>query len=167
MKRSLLCVCMLLLTAAPLAAETYSWVDADGVCNFCDDLNRIPKKYRKGAKRIGDDSSPAQPAAAAPEKGAVSASKPPTEVDQLYSGKSQVAWRKEFDRQEAELNRLELRLEELQGKLKDAGRFSRARQTEMFAEYEAVRMEYKDKYKHYSDLIESARKSGLTVEIKK
>lgn len=166
MRRTLLCLCTILLTVAPLAAETYSWVDGDGVWNFSDDFNSIPKKYRKGAKLIGDDSSPAQPAAAAPQN-AASASQPPTAVEQLYSGKSQAAWRKEFDQQEAELNRLELRLEELQGKLKDAGRFSRARQTEMFAEYEAMRVEYKDKYKHYSDLIESARKAGLTVEIKK
>lgn len=166
--RALLCLCLVLLTAGPLSAETYSWVDGEGVLNFSDDFNTVPKKYRKGVKRLGEENSPVQQKDPMLEKTEAPATKPVVAADgQLYAGKTQAAWRGEFDRQEAELKRLEIRLEQQRSVLKKAGQLSRARQTELFAEYETTRQEYNDKYKLYSDLLESARKAGLTVEIGK
>lgn len=161
---------MLLLTTLS-GAETYSWIDKNGTYNFSDDYNSVPKKYRKSIRRHGDDdNTPTLPKAPLPEKNDKPVLKPVIAADsdkQLYSGKTEAAWRKEFEVQETELKRLELLLDQLQGTIKKPGSLSRERQSELIREYETVRLEYKDKYKVYSDLIESARKAGLSVEIKK
>ncbi len=167
----ILCLCFILLTASQLFAETYSWVDDAGVWNFTEDFNRIPKKYRKSVERRGDTEN-AQTRQKSPvqETNQTSALKSVVATDkdnQLYNGKSYDAWRKELDAQEAELKRLEQRLEQMQSNIKKSGNISRERQSEQLREYESLSVEYKDRYKIYSDLLESARKAGLTVEMKK
>ena len=161
----------MLLLSTQSGAETYSWIDENGTYNYSDDYNRVPKKYRKSAGRRGDDdNTPTLQKAPLPEKNDKPGLKPVLAADtdkQFYNGKTQAAWRKEFDVQETELKRLELRLEQLQGTIKKPGSLSRERQSELIREYETVRLEYKNKYRIYSDLIESARKAGLSVEIKK
>lgn len=170
--RSFLCLCILLLTAAQPYAETYSWVDADGVWNYSDDFNSIPKKYRKKARRTADEVTvPVESNAAPLEKTELTAPKSATGAgaqQQLYNGKTQEAWRAEFDLHEAELKRLELRLEELRNTLNaNPNQIPRECQTEMYKEYEDLRVEYNGKYSAYSELIDSARKAGLVVEIRK
>lgn len=168
--KTLFCLVIVLLLSTRSGAETYSWVDETGTYNFSDDYNRVPKKYRKNIKRRGDDdSAPAIQKTPLPEKNETPVVKPARSADvdkQLYNGKTQAAWRKEFDVQEVELKRLELRLEQMQVMLNKPGQLPHERQTGI-KEYDALRAEYKEKYAVYSDLIESARKAGLTVEIKK
>lgn len=167
----ILCLCFILLAAPQLYAETYSWVDDAGVWNFTEDFNSIPKKYRESVERRGDaesaqtrQKSPVQETNQTPALKSVVA----TDKDnQLYNGKSYDAWRKEFDAHEAELKRLEQRLVRMQGVIKKSGNLSREHQSEQVREYEVIRSKYKDRYKIYSDLLESARKAGLTVEITK
>ena len=170
MKR-LLCLFIVVLTASQVAAETYSWVDDAGTTNFSDDFNSVPKKYRKKVRRFGDsDDVQTQPTEKVLQKSESSGLKSATAGDadkQLYNGKTQEAWRKEFEAQEAELKRLEMSLGQLQDMIKKPNQVSRERQPELYKEYEAVREEYNAKYKSYGDLMESARKAGLTVEIKK
>lgn len=167
-----LCLCIVLLTASQSSAETYSWVDADGVWNYSDDFYSIPKKYRKKAKRTTDEVTD-QAEAKDPVSGKSEPSTPKSVIaadaqKQLYNGKTQEAWRAEFDLHEAELKRLEVRLEELRTTLNaKPNQLPRERQTEMYKEYEDLRVEYKGKYSAYSELIESARKAGLVVEIRK
>lgn len=170
--RFILCLCVVLLTTSTLFAETYSWVDDTGTWNFSDDYYSVPKKYRKGIKVSGDVSAPdSQLQSPVPEKkhvqvpGGKGLDSPGGE--QLYSGKTQSVWRKEFDLHESELKRLELKLEQLQATINKSDKLPREQRSEMYREYEALRVEYNDKYKTYSELIESARKAGLTVEIKK
>lgn len=172
MRRWLLGLFIVLLTASQLPAETYSWVDGNGVWNFSDDYYSVPKKYRKSVRRSGDDdSSRLEQKAPLMEKNQTTAAKPEpaAEADKrLYNGETQEMWRKKLDLQETELKRLEVRLEELQKMINARpDQYSRGQRSEMFREYESVRVEYKEKYKIYSDLIESARKAGLMVEMKK
>ena len=63
-----------MLWAAPLLAETYSWVDENGTYNFTEDYSRVPKKYRKSVeKRDGIDARLGTPSAAASATSAGSA----------------------------------------------------------------------------------------------
>lgn len=170
--RLFLCLCIVLVTAGQPSAETYSWVDADGVWNFSDDFYSIPKKYRKKAIRTADEAAAESEAKEAPaEKAELTTPKSANAADaqqQLYSGKTQEAWRTEFDSHEAELKRLELRMEELRNALNSRpNQIPRERQTEMYKEFEDLRVEYNGKYGAYSQLIDSARKAGLVVEIRK
>ena len=49
-----LLVLLLLLYPLSASAETYQWVDERGTTNFAEDLGKVPKKYRKKAKRLGE-----------------------------------------------------------------------------------------------------------------
>lgn len=172
---SLATVVFLLTTQS--GAETYSWIDDNGTYNFTEDFSKVPKKYRKKVNRLGemggDGSAPLE--STSPEKKtdsakAVSGAEPKAPVDadkQIYNGKSRETWRQELEAHEAELTKLEQHLDKLyKQSAQQPGLFG-----DQFAalkkEYDDTKATYDQKYKVYSELIESARKAGLTIEIKK
>lgn len=171
--RTLFCLAILMLLSAQSSAETYSWIDENGTHNYSDDYNSVPKQYRKSVGRRGDLIDPDRPQNVVTTEKISGEKKTEQPVvsdageKQLYGGKTHEAWRKEFDIQEAELMRLELRLGQLRASLKNPVNSTRGSFSAFLSEYDALRAEYKEKYKIYSDLIESARKAGLTVEMKK
>lgn len=177
--KSILVIIFVLMLTGQLGAETYSWVDETGTYNFSEDLSRVPKKYRKNVNRRGDmGSREAAPAKAIPEK---STQGDPRKVEdangksggstggdtQLFGGKTQDAWRNELKTHETELTTLEQQLERIKKQITTPARLSRERQTELVKEFENTRENYNQKYKAYSELVESARKAGLVIEIKK
>ncbi|HBA72167.1 MAG: hypothetical protein A2X82_13445 [Geobacteraceae bacterium GWC2_55_20] len=169
--KTIICMALLMLLSTQSGAETYSWIDENGTYNYSDDYNSVPKKYRKNVGRRGDDGAAKTPAEApVPVKSEATAVKPATVADAdkpLYDGKTQEEWRKEFDVREAELKRLGLRMEQIQATVKNPSNTERGSLPALIAEYEALRKEYNEKYKRYSDLVESARKAGLVVVMKK
>ena len=177
--KPIILILFVLMLAGQLGAETYSWVDDRGTYNFTEDLSQVPKKYRKKINRRGDmgkqedtpvKASPEKSPQADPRKVEDSSAKPvgqTAEDTQLYGGKTQDAWRKELKDHEAELSRLEQQLVQIQKQITTPARLSRERQAELVKEFENTRQNYNQKYKLYSELVESARKAGLTIEIKK
>jgi hypothetical protein len=154
-------------------------VDENGTFNFSEDLSRVPKKYRKNVSRRGDmGGQGTAPANAGTEKSKQadprqvedSNGKPsglPGGDNQLYGGKTQDAWRKELNVHESELKMIEQQLDQIWKQINKPMGISRVRQSELTREYENTRVTYNQKYKIYSELIESARKAGLVIEIKK
>lgn len=170
----LLSLIVVLLLAAQSGAETYSWVDDSGTYNFTEEFSNVPAKYRNKVNRLDDmgkDSVP--PAPAPPEsKPAVKeapAVKPaaPVEDKHLYNGKTLYVWRAEMEAQEVELKKLEQRMDMLQKDFYREPRLPAAQLKALSKENEDIRLVYDQKYKVYTDLIESARKAGLTVDMKK
>lgn len=171
--RAVLGMALVLALAAPLGAETYSWVDDTGTYNFTEDYSRVPKKYRKKVVRRGEGGGAetvSQPAAvpdkAAPPVPAASSGVSP-EALPLFGGRSEQEWRSEQAQREAELSRLEGALELLNKQAAAPRGMTRARLDEVVKEYEAARATYTEKYEEYSRFLDSARKAGLTVEMKK
>lgn len=172
--KTIICMAVLLMLSTQSSAETYSWVDENGTYNFSDDYNSVPPKYRKSAGRRGNAAS-----LESPQNTAVAEEKPALPENsekmsglqggdkQLYGGKTQETWRKELDVQVAELMRLEKRSEQIQTKLNKPVGISRSEYSALLNEYNSLRSEYDEKYKVYNDLIELARKAGLTVTNKK
>lgn len=165
-----------LLLTTQSGAETYSWVDDSGTYNFTEDFSKVPKKYRKKVNRLGEmggDGS-ASLESPSPEKKTDSVGAPapksyakPVEDKQLYNGKSRETWRQELEAHEAELTKLEQHLDLLyKQSAQQPGLFG-----DQFAalkkEYDDTKATYDQKYKVYSELIESAQKAGLTIEMKK
>src|SRR6185369_16894326 len=144
--RFLFVIVFVLLLAGQSDAETYSWVDETGTCNFSEDLSRVPKRYHKSVKRYGDiGSQTASPVKITSEKNKqddscpvdVSCGKPtglPGEDTQLYGGKTRDAWRRELNANESELSRLEQQLEQMQNQIKKPSGLSLARQAELIKE---------------------------------
>lgn len=171
MKRFVMVGALFVLTTQ-VSAETYSWVDDNGTYNFSEDFSSVPKKFRKKVKRLGDaGGGTVAPSSASTEKKsdvvlAAPVKSTPAAADdkQLYNGKSRDAWRQEFDTHEAELKALEQRLDEIQ---KQSTKASAEQFAVLKKDHDEARALYQQKYKVYSDLMESARKAGLSVEIKK
>jgi hypothetical protein len=177
--RVLLVIGVLLALVAPLCAETYSWLDDSGTFHFTEDYSRIPKKYRNKVSRRGDMSSVQAPATDTPEKtgaggspkadasgGKAAANSGGSNSKQLFGGKTEDAWRSDAALQEQELIRLEGSLETLRKQTLTPG-ISREHFAELKKEYDETRATYNQKYEIYSKLLESAKKAGLQVEMKK
>lgn len=169
--KTLFCMALILLLTPQVYAETYSWVDDSGTYNYTEDYSTVPKKYRKKVKRRAEIQQEASPdidskSGKTDKKDAKPAA---VSVDEkkLYGGKSLDAWRKEMDIQEAELKRIELRMEELRKQVLDTKGVRRAQYDVLKKEYDDNRVEYDQKYKNYTELIETVRKAGINVEIKK
>ncbi|MGB9080009.1 MAG: DUF4124 domain-containing protein, partial [Desulfuromonadaceae bacterium] len=159
--KSYICLGFILLLATPLYAETYSWVDDSGTYNYTEDYSRVPKKYQKKVKRREDllqdvapsalpDSEPRQAEKAAEKSAAV-----PDGEKELYGGKSRDTWRKELDAFEAELSGIEQRMELLRKQIYDPKNVSKTQFEALKKEYDDSRAAYEQKYKNYSELIET------------
>lgn len=173
--KSYICLGFILLSATPLYAETYSWVDDSGTYNYTEDYSRVPKKHQKKVKRRADMPRDVKPPAAVlpdslpiqAEKAAEKSAAVPDGEKELYGGKSHAAWRKELDALEAELSGIEQRMELLRKQIYDPKGVSKVQLEALIKDYDDSRTTYGQKYKNYSELIETIRKAGIPVEIKK
>ncbi|MHB8122013.1 MAG: DUF4124 domain-containing protein [Desulfuromonadaceae bacterium] len=166
--KSCICLGFILLLAAPLHAETYSWVDDSGTYNFTEDYSSIPKKYRKKVKRREDIQPEAQ--SVSPDSGSTSGKiekAEPKPAVELYGGKSLADWRKELDVLEAELKSIEQHMEQVQKQIYDTKEISQAQFNELKKDFDESRRTYDRKYKSYTELLETIRKAGIQVDIKK
>ncbi|NTW88260.1 MAG: DUF4124 domain-containing protein [Desulfobulbaceae bacterium] len=173
--RTCICLGLFLLLAAPLHAETYSWVDDSGTYNYTEDYSRVPKKYRNKVKRREDLQQDERPQASSvpnslPRQVEKTVVKPvPVQVNgkEMYGGKSRADWRTEMDVLEAELGGIEQRMEQLRKQIYDPKGVSKAKFEELKKDYDDSRATYGQKYKSYTELIEAVRKAGIPVEINK
>lgn len=170
----LLSMGIMLLMTTQLGAETYSWVDDQGTYNFTEDLSSVPKKYQKKVNRLGDmgkDStqvSELQEKKSGPaESGGVKPASTSGADKPLYNGKSYDDWRQEMTAHEAELSKLEQRLDLMYKESATQKGLTGEQFAAFKKEYDDTRTAYEQKYKVYSELIESARKAGLVIEIRK
>ncbi|UFS69673.1 DUF4124 domain-containing protein [Geomonas sp. RF6] len=123
-------VAAILLYALPLIAQTYEWTDERGTVNFTEDLGKVPPKYRKKAKLIGEESGAPQvteetePAKGKGAEGKGKGSEARAEK-KVYGGKDEKVWREEFGRANADLKAAEKDEAELRARISDTSRMSR------------------------------------------
>lgn len=126
---------LLLLLLYPLSAlaETYQWTDERGTVNFAEDLGKVPKKYRKKAKRLGSEEPPPRESsapAATPEtakpRGVEEKGEKGSEKNKTYGGKDELAWRREFQQANARLQSGQTELDTLNARLADTSRMTRS-----------------------------------------
>ena len=160
-----------MLWAAPLLAETYSWVDEKGTYNFTEDYSRIPIKYRNSVeKRDGIEAPPAPSSAApavsagSPANAAAGTGKDETKAPQLYGGKTRAAWEQELTTAQNEVKRHEARIKELEVQLKNAGAYNVTRShAEQQQQYLDSVNNFNKASARFFELMESARKAGLNL----
>lgn len=131
---ALFLVLFLVLFAVPAMAETYTWTDERGTVNFTEDLGKVPKKFRKKARLIGEYESDAPPpmeappeqkpaAGAEPKVAAPASSKDPK--DAQYGGKDGAEWSREFSQVRNELKSSEGQLVDTRKRMDDTSTMSR------------------------------------------
>lgn len=161
--------------AAPLLAETYSWVDETGTYNFTEDYARVPKKYRKSVGKRGNMTSepvPTEPVLSTSgskvvpgesSKNAVSG-KPET-AGANFGGKSFDQWKQEFSEREAAMLAIRKRVDEIDALLKGSQSDKEQAQSLIPERNKAVE-QFNELRKQYDQQVELARKAGITFELK-
>jgi|GEM_PF-1067425 len=143
MKRYL--VALLVLCASSVTAETWEWVDGQGTVSFTDDRQNIPKQYRKSARKLSVESTPAPPQPSppvAPETQAppapitpastaapsvpTPAAAPGAKLQDTYGGKKGAEWKEAFASLNNEIKGVDGELKEKQRLLKEPGNLSRS-----------------------------------------
>ena len=165
MKRLL--VLLLLLCPLTAAAETYQWTDERGTVNFADDLSQVPKKFRKKARRLGEeDASPK-----VIEKGTAEPAKAKSEDAQgakkLYGGKDEATWRREFLQADFNLRNAQSDLATLKGRLSDTSRMSRSDYLTIQNSIKYAEDRVQAQQQKLDQLRESADRLGVPPEFRK
>jgi hypothetical protein len=135
---------LMVMWACSAAAETWEWTDAQGTTSFTDDLQNIPKQYRKSAKKLGGEnpppSQPATPPAPTPApvgtdtKGSAASALPVAPAapaqgakhQDSYGGKPAAEWKEAFSSLNGEIREVDGKLKEKQRLLKEPGTLSRS-----------------------------------------
>lgn len=166
----IIAVSAMVASFATAQAETYTWTDSQGTVHFSEDLGSVPVKYRKKLRRIDDIStkSSTTPAAAAvtktePDKSAAAAPKNDSSDTGMYGGKTAEQWKKELSDKEVDLTDIRKRQDELASTVNKTE--SREEKTRLINEYKALTTRFNELKAQYNNIVESARKSGLTVNI--
>jgi Domain of unknown function (DUF4124) len=173
----ILAVAGILIFAAPLMAETYSWEDEKGTVNFTENYTSIPAKYRKKARKLGDmgsDTSPAPPAAVSGTKPTPAArltagtgAGPAGEANGLFGGRKPEAWQQEMRPLYAEVKRLEQQLVELESLIRKPTGISGSRFDGLSQELRETQRLYNQALKQYNSLNDEANTVGLPAEFRK
>ena len=173
----ILTVAGILIFAAPLMAETYSWEDEKGTVNFTENYTSSPAKYRKKARKLGDmgsDTTSVPPAAVSGAKAtpaaratAVTGAGPADEAGGLFGGRKPEAWQQEMRPLYAEVKRLEQQLVELESLIRKPIGISRGRMDGLPQEFRETQKLYNQALKQYNSLNDEANKVGLAAEFRK
>jgi hypothetical protein len=173
----ILAVAGILIFAAPLMAETYSWEDEKGTVNFTENYTSIPAKYRKKARKLGDmgaDTSSVPPAAVSGAKAtsavrtpAGTGAGPAAESSGLFNGRKPEAWQQEMRPLYAEVKRLEQQLVELESLIRKPAGISKSRADGLPQEFRETQKLYNQALKQYNSLNDEANTVGLPAEFRK
>lgn len=167
-----------MLWAAPLLAETYTWVDENGTYNFTEDYARVPKKYRKSVGKRGDMAAePAKKEPVAPESAPQllpgqgpknRASEKQEAAGGTFGGKSLDQWKQELGELEAAMQVINRRVDELDAELKllQGKPSNREQARALVAERNSLVTQFNELRKQYNQQVENARKAGITVNLK-
>lgn len=154
-----------------VCAETYTWTDEQGTVHFTEDPGAVPAGLRKKALMREDYFSAPAPAVPAKESNeALPAASPvysgagAAGSGDLYGGKRYQQWQKELADSEEAMTAVRSRLDELAVKLKNCGT-NWSLQNKLLTEYKPLEAAFKKMKVEYNQLVESARKAGLVVDI--
>ena len=168
-----LCIVLagLLLCAAQLSAETYSWVDEHGTYNYTEDYSRVPKKYRSKVVKQGDMGASPVSKESVPQLNGSGITPPPdpnsTAAGKLkppvgsFGGKSYDQWQQELSEREAAMLVVRKRIDEIDALLKNKPSQG------LILEHNKVVEQFNEMRKQYDQQVELARKAGLQVNITK
>jgi hypothetical protein len=146
----------------------FKWVDDSGVVHFTDNRNKIPKKYRKQAKKLSiqDDSPQTNP----PQAAAPATIQPSPAAQELtYGGQNERWWKEQFSKLRTQVQSLQNSLVQKNAKLTELRRkraiYFRAQDrvaiNEMQDSIAADESKLSDTLKQLDDLDQRATRDGV------
>jgi hypothetical protein len=130
-----------LLIAVEASSAVYMWEDDHGVTGFTEDYGKIPQKYRKKARIVGQDQvdnaetrtvgepqmvKPVKPPVTDAIEGTGSSAPVKTQIKKLFGGKDESYWLNEFGKQKAELRSYKDQLDAISARFANSGQMSRS-----------------------------------------
>ncbi|KAF0221177.1 MAG: hypothetical protein FD174_675 [Geobacteraceae bacterium] len=169
----------LMLFTAPVTAATYKWVDDKGTLNFTEDYGKIPKKFRKKAKVVGEEDT-APPTAIETKEEPKFGQKAGDSVDTktnatkgkqekkktVYDGKEGEAWKADFGKLRADLKASEEQLVEARGRMNDTSKMSRNEYISLHNTIKAIENRVLELRKKLDSLDEAATKAGVPADLR-
>lgn len=164
---------LVILSAVPVHAVTYKWVDNRGTISFTEDLGKVPPEYRKkviildadvptGPEVTEIDDSKGKPVTKGTESGkeqGIAADGDKKVV--MYGGKDEKSWRKDYVRVKAELRAAEEQAEQLRGRLSDTSKMSRTEYLTIQNSLKNVDLRVRDVKAKLDSLEDAANKAGV------
>jgi hypothetical protein len=174
--KTFLVVVAMALFAVTAFAETYIWEDERGTTNFADDLSKVPRKYRKKARIVGQEEPPSAEApekekpAVPPQKGATQEGKEAApaakeEKKAVYGGKDAATWKYEFAAARANLKAAEDQLVGNRNRMKDTSGMSRSEYLSIQNTLKSLEHSVLGLRKQLDDLKQEAQKVGVPAEL--
>lgn len=169
----------LILFAVPVTAATYKWVDDKGTVNFTEDYGKIPKKYRKKAKVVGEEGS--APPATIEIKEEPKAKQKTTDGETpkvedskekqgkkkvLYDGKDGDVWKTDLGKLRADLKAAEDQLVETRGRMNDTSKMSRTEYLSLYNSIKDMENRVLVLRKKLDTLNEAAAKAGVPADLR-
>jgi hypothetical protein len=165
-----LLVAMLLLYPLSALAQTYEWTDRSGTVHFTEDLGKVPKKYRKKVKVIGDDTGePRVTETTEPTKGKSAreaGGKEKEKEKKLYGGKDEAAWRNDFRNARRAVQQTESDLSDQTGRLADTSKMSRSEYLGIQSTIGFLKGRLAGQRQRLDQLQESADRAGVPAEFR-
>lgn len=165
-----LLVAMLLLYPLSALAQTYEWTDQQGNIHFTDDRGNIPKKYRKKAKVLGEDSGqPVISETTEPAKGKGKGEEGEKEKGKgksLYGGRDESAWRNDFRASKSAVQQTESEIAELNKRLGDTSKMSRSEYLTIQATITHLQSRLETQQKKLEQLNQAADRAGVPAELR-
>lgn len=162
-----LLVALLLVYPLSAMAQTFEWTDQHGDIHFTDDRGKIPKKYRKKARTIGDDSGqPLISETTEPAKKKGAKGEAAEKGKNLYGGKDEAAWRNEFKSAKGAVERTKADIAEVRGRLADTSNMSRSEYLTLQATVNHLQSRLDGQQKKLDQLQDSADSAGVPAEFR-
>lgn len=160
---------MLLLYPLSASAVTYEWTDQNGTVNFTEDLGRVPKKYRKKAKKLNgeENGTPQITESSEPAKGKAkeSAGRPTGTADKkTLSSKEETALRNDWLAAKARVQSLERSVTDLRGRLADTSKMSRNEYLSLQNTLKQEEFQLQEQTKRLDQARETAQKAGVNLD---
>lgn len=160
-------VLLLLLVPVPLLAETYQWTDSRGTVNFTEDLGRVPKKYRRKVKLLGQDDA-ATPGAETAEtaKPVARAIEAGTAKKVVYGDKDEKGWRSEFTQLKGDLKLAEQDLTDYRARLGDTSKMTRTEYLNLTSSVKHQEYRVQELRKRLEGLNAAADQAGVPADLR-
>lgn len=170
------------LFATSVIAETYTWEDDQGTVNFTEDLGKVPMKYRKKVRIVGEEEPPPAEVEGGKDKPAVpqkaengrgeaapvdKGGAPPARQEKkaVYGGKEAEVWKAEIAAIRADVKAAEKQLVEQRERLKDISGMSRSEYLSIQNTVRSIEHTVLKRRKKLDELKKEAASAGVPAEL--
>jgi len=172
---------LVLFVTGDALSTVYKWEDDRGVVGFTEDLGKIPQKYRKKARILGQDQIEGDAAIIVDDTGSAKSTKesPRSPKDgtgistteklpkkKLFGGKDESYWLNQFGKLKADLRSYKDQLDAINARLANTGQMSRSEYKSLENTRKLLEEQEGSAKKKLESLTQEAGKAGVPPDLR-